>query len=545
MPRRVKDGVGWVLTSYEGYLALDQAVTGTEESDNIYKQFSPAFFDLIVVDECHRGSARDDSAWREILDYFKPAIQLGMTATPKETKDISTHSYFGEALYTYSLKQGIEDGFLAPYKVVRSDFDRDVLGWRPDAQMVDDHGKLIEDRIYNQRDMDKALVLGQRTKLVAAKIVAYLMATDPYGKTIVFCEDIDHAERMRSALVNEVATALPEEATNHKFVVRMTGESEDGKRYLGGFQHPEERYPVIATTSKLLSTGVDIKTCKVIAIDQTIASMIEFKQTIGRGTRILEEFGKLWFTIMDFKKATELFADKEFDGDPVVVYCPKGDDPIDPPEDGDDGEDDFTGKLPLPLTLPIESQSGAKKYFVGGLPVVVLAERVQYLGKDGKLITESLTDYTKHTVCGQYPTLSDFLRRWSSGERKDMIVAELVEQGVMLDNLQAKVGKDMDPFDLICHIVYGQPPLTRKERAGNVKKRDVFAKYGDKARAVPAGAGGRNRQRGSTGQKAIGGQRRHGAIPARRKRPSRPARPNSRENDASNSHRTSSVSARP
>lgn len=476
-----------VDTAYEVYLALYQAVSGTEEEDNIYKQFSPGFFDLIVIDECHRGSARDDSAWREILTYFNPAIHMGMTATPKETETVSTLTYFGDAIYTYSLKQGIDDGYLAPYKVVRIDIDRDLQGWRPSEGMVDDLGELIEDRIYNQRDMDKVLVLNQRTKLVAAKVVAYLLATDPYGKTIVFCEDIEHAERMRSALVNEVALRMPHEAQNHKFVVRMTGDSEDGKRYLDDFQHPERKYPVIATTSKLLSTGVDIKTCKVIVIDQRIESMIEFKQTIGRGTRILEDAGKLWFTIMDFKKATELFADPDFDGDPVVVYVPQPDDPIEPPDepDGeDDGGNDGDPDLPPVGPGPGPEPGGRQKFYVGGVTVTVLAERVQYMGKDGKLITESLTDYTKHTVQEQYATLGDFLKRWSSGDKKQVIIDELQDQGVLIDNLREQVGKDLDPFDLICHVVYDRPALTRRERAESVKKRDVFTKYGDKARAV-------------------------------------------------------------
>lgn len=492
-PAMTKVTHGKVDKSFEVYLALYQAVTGTEEEDNIYKQFSPDFFDLIVIDECHRGSARDDSAWREVLTYFSPAIHLGMTATPKETKEVSTLTYFGDAIYTYSLKQGIDDGFLAPYKVVRIDIDRDLQGWRPTEGMTDDLGQLIEDRIYNQKDMDKILVLNQRTKLVAEKIVAYLLATDPYSKTIVFCEDIEHAERMRSALVNEVALRMPHEATNHKFVVRMTGDSEDGKRYLDDFQHPEKKFPVIATTSKLLSTGVDIKTCKVIAIDQSIQSMIEFKQTIGRGTRLLEDAGKLWFTIMDFKKVTELFADPDFDGDPVVIYEPGDDDPIDPPEpddeeDGeDDGQDDGEGEFDDGDDEgegPGPEPGGRTKFYVGGVKVTVLAERVQYMGKDGKLITESLTDYTKHTVQEQYATLGDFLKRWSSNDKKQVIIDELQDQGVLMDNLREQVGKDLDPFDLICHVVFDRPPLTRRERAEQVKKRDVFTKYGPQARAV-------------------------------------------------------------
>lgn len=463
--------------SYEVYLALYQAVSGTEAEQNIYTQFSPDFFDLVVIDECHRGSAREDSAWRDILDYFAPAIQLGLTATPKETRDVSTLTYFGEPVYTYSLKQGIDDGFLAPYKVVRIDLDRDLQGWRPPTGMQDDLGQEIEDRIYNQRDMDRVLVLNERTRRVAEKIVDYLVGTDPYGKTIVFCEDIDHAERMRSALVNVVASRLPSEAQNTaKFVVRITGDSDEGKRALDDFIHPERRYPVIATTSKLLTTGVDARTTKLIVLDQRIESMIEFKQTVGRGTRIHEAAGKFWFTIMDFKKATELFADPDFDGDPEVIYEPDSNSspiPPDPLEDGDDATE-----------ATDTATDGTVKYVVSGVEVSIVAERVQYYGKDGRLITESLRDYTRSAVQEHYASLDDFLQRWAAAERKQTIIDELHTQGVPFDELRAQVGTDLDAFDLICHVVYDRPPLSRRERAEHVKKRDVFTKYGTQARAV-------------------------------------------------------------
>ena len=464
--------------SYEVYLALYQGITGNEEEKNVYKQFSPDFFDLVVIDECHRGSAREDSAWREILDYFEPAIQLGLTATPKETKEVSTLTYFGDPVYEYSLKQGIDDGFLAPYKVVRIGLDRDLEGWTPTQGMRDDHKQEIEYRTYNQRDMDRVLVLNERTKRVAEKVVAYLAGTDPYGKTIVFCEDIDHAERMRSALVNEIAEKMPKETAHlSKFVVRITGDNEEGKRALDDFIHPERRYPVIATTSKLLTTGVDAKTCKLIVLDQRIQSMIEFKQIVGRGSRIHEEMGKLWFTIMDFKKATELFADPDFDGEPEIIYEPgTGEDPV-PPTGGDDDEDDGGGTEDPP-------PGGTTKYVVSGVKVSVLAERVQYYGKDGKLITESLKDYTKEAVTEKFASLDDFLRYWSDAERKAAVIEELREQGVLLEELREKAGKELDAFDLICHVVYDQPPLTRRERADNVKKRDVFTRYGDQARRV-------------------------------------------------------------
>lgn len=461
--------------SYEVYLALYQAVTGEEEEKQVYKQFSPDFFDLVVIDECHRGSAREDSAWREILEHFQPAIQLGMTATPKETREVSTLTYFGPAVYTYSLKQGIDDGFLAPYKVVRIDLDKDLQGWRPPAGMTDDLGQEVEDRVYNQRDMDRVLVLNERTKRVAERIVTYLVGTDPYSKTIVFCEDIDHAERTRSALVNEVARQIPKEAANtSRFVVRITGGPEGGQQHLDDFIHPEKQYPVIATTSKLLTTGVDVQTCRLIVLDQTIQSMIEFKQTIGRGTRIHEETGKLWFTIMDFKKATELFADPDWDGEPVVIYDPApGGSPVPPEPPGED----------VPPAEPF-ADSGRTKFVVSGVPVAVLAERVQYYDKDGKLITETMADYTKSAVGRQFKSYDDFLNRWTEAERKQAIIDELGDVGVLLEALRDGVGKDMDPFDLICHIVYDRPPLTRRERAEHVRKRDVFTKYGPQARAV-------------------------------------------------------------
>ena len=461
--------------SYEIYIALYQAVSGSEEEKNVYRQFSREFFDLVVIDECHRGSAREASAWREILDYFEPAIQLGLTATPKETTEVSTLSYFGDPIYTYSLKQGIDDGFLAPFKVVRLDLDKDLQGWRPPAGMTDDLGEEIEDRIYNQRDMDRGLVLNERTRRVAEKIVAYLLATDPYGKTIVFCENIDHAERMRSALVNEVAKCLPQEAGNAaKFAVRITGDSEDGRLALDDFIHPERRYPVIATTSKLLTTGVDARTCKLIVLDQRIESLIEFKQIIGRGTRIHEDAGKFWFTIMDFKRATELFADPDFDGEPVVIVESERDSSLEPPDDVGGNGDEEIGPPP----------KGSKKFVVSGVEVEIVAERVQYYSKDGRLITESLADYTRKTVQAEYATLDDFLQRWSQADRKAAVIDELSEQGVFFAALRERVGRDMDAFDLICHVVYGQPPLTRRERAENVKKRDVFTRYGAQARAV-------------------------------------------------------------
>ncbi|WP_340120804.1 EcoAI/FtnUII family type I restriction enzme subunit R [Methylobacter svalbardensis] len=470
--------------SYEIYLSLYQAVTGSEEEQNVYKQFSPDFFDLIVIDECHRGSAAEDSAWREILAYFSSATHVGLTATPKETKDVSSIYYFGGPVYTYTLKQGIEDGFLAPYKVVRIDIDRDVQGWRPSKGQTDKKGQLVEDRVYNQIDMDRTLALEKRTELVAKKITEFLVATDPYAKTIVFCDDIDHAERMRQSLVNLNPERVKE---NRKYVMRITGDELEGKAELDNFINPEERYPVIATTSKLMTTGVDAQTCKLVVLDQHIKSMTEFKQIIGRGTRINEDYDKFWFTIMDFKKATELFADKDFDGEPVMIYVPEAEEsPVPPDNESGIIPDDENGEnLPPFEKGGIEGEfSKRMKYILGDVTVYVIAERVQYYGPEGKLITESLKDYTRQTVRKDYASLDDFLRRWSKAERKAAILQELQEHGLLLEPLADEVGKDFDAFDLICHVAFDQPPLTRRERADQVKKRNYFAKYGEQARQV-------------------------------------------------------------
>ena len=459
--------------AYEIHIALYQAITGQNEEDRIYKNVSRDFFDMVVIDECHRGSAAEDSAWREILDYFSGAIQLGMTATPRETKYVSNLTYFGEPVYTYSLKQGIEDGFLAPYKVVRIDIDKDIYGWTPPPGMKDDLGREIEGREYNQKDMDRILVLNQRTRLVAGRVMKFLNATDPCAKTIIFCEDIDHAERMRAAIVN---AAGPLAADNPKYVMRITGDSVEGKAEVDNFIDPESPFPVIATTSELLTTGVDAKTCKLIVLDKTINSMTVFKQIIGRGTRISEEHNKFFFTIMDFKKATELFRDPEFDGEPAVIYEPgKDDDPVPPdpeyPDDDDDGDDEDMDK-------------GIRKFVVSGVSVRIIAERIEYYGPNGNLITESYRDFTRRQVLSRFASLDDFLRRWRTAQKKQVIIELLEEQGVFLDNLAQEVGKDYGDFDLICHIVYDQPPLTRKERVNNVRKRNYFTRYGEQARAV-------------------------------------------------------------
>ena len=486
--------------AFEIHLALYQAITGPEEDQKAFKQVAPDFFDLIVIDECHRGSASEDSAWREILDYFSAATQIGLTATPKETHEVSSTDYFGDPVYIYSLKEGIEDGFLAPYKVVRVDIDVDLQGWRPTKGQTDKNGELIDDRIYNQKDFDRTMVIDERTELVAKTITDYLKRTNPMDKTIIFCNDIDHAERMRRALVN----LNPEQVKkSDKYVMKITGDDDIGKAQLDNFINPKKEYPVIATTSELMTTGVDAKTCKLVVLDQNIQSMTKFKQIIGRGTRIDERYGKLWFTILDFKKATELFADERFDGIPEKVMDTTPQDIADPESDfeeqfdehEEETEDDITGvdEDPAPYTvtdsgdvgpLPEEDENKVRKFHVNGVAVGVIAQRVQYYDADGKLVTESFKDYTRKTLLKEYASLDDFTRKWQGAERKQAIIKELEQQGIIWEVLAEEVGKELDPFDMLCHVVYGQPPLTRKERAENVRKRNYFTKYSDAAQAV-------------------------------------------------------------
>lgn len=492
-----------IKKNYEIYLALYQAVTGKEEWKQIYKQFPSDFFDLVVVDECHRGSAAEDSAWREVLEYFSGATHLGLTATPKETKEISNSVYFGEPVYTYSLRQGIEDGFLAPYRVIRIATDVDAVGYTPEVGKLDKHGQAVEQRQYNTKDFDRRLVLEKRTQLVASKVWEYLKATDPMAKTIVFCDDQDHAERMRQELVK----LIPAAANNRRYVMRITGDDTEGKAQLSYFIDNDEPYPVIATTSKLLTTGVDAKTCKLIVLDQTINSMTEFKQIIGRGTRLREDYQKLYFTIMDFKGATRLFADPDFDGDPVVIYEPKPHEPVAPPElvQGDVVLPLIAGEPEPPIYAPGATPGeeggdglppgggegeGRIKYVIDDVDVRVAVERAQYLDADGKLITEDyrvlLKDDIRRALQAEFGTMTDFLRRWNSAERKQAVLQELAEHGVPLETLQQAVanGSELDAFDLVAHVAFDQKPLTRRERANNVKKRDVFGQYGEQARAV-------------------------------------------------------------
>ncbi|WPJ96967.1 DEAD/DEAH box helicase family protein [Coraliomargarita algicola] len=481
-------------TAYNIYLALYQGLSDNKNPDNdAYKQFSSDFFDLVIVDECHRGSAREDSKWREILEYFKGATHIGLTATPKETKVVSSSEYFGDPLYTYSLKQGIDDGFLAPYKVIKVTLDIDAEGWRPPKGFKDKDGQEVEDRIYNRTDFDKHIIVEERRQLVAQKITEFLKGSDRFSKTIVFCVDIEHAEGMRKALANANPDLV---SANSKYVMQITGDNKEGKDQLDAFIHPAETYPVIATTSKLMTTGVDAQTCKLIVLDSNIGSMTEFKQIIGRGTRINEDYGKHYFTIMDFRSVTALFADKDFDGDPVrVKEAGENDDISSTDEESDDspitdkltGDDiEFLEPETPDITLDEEGAEYGKKrkVTVNGVEVTVIKERVQYMGGDGKIITESLRDYTRKNVRTSYSSLDAFLMSWREADKKRAIVEELEQHGVLFAALQDEVGSAFDPFDLICHVAFEQKPLTRKERADNVKKRNYFTKYGDLARTV-------------------------------------------------------------
>lgn len=479
--------------SYEIYLALYQGLTGNDEDKDAYKQFSNDFFDLVVIDECHRGSAKEDSAWREILDYFSSAAHLGLTATPKETRDVSNREYFGEPIYTYSLKQGIEDGFLAPYKVIRSLINIDLDGLQLEEGTIDKYGNEVPNEKFNVRDFDRRIVIDERTELVAKRITEYLKKNGRYDKTIVFCVDIDHANRMRQALVNENSDMVSQ---NSKYVMQITGDNDEGKRELDNFIDPESKYPVIATTSKLMTTGVDAKTCKLIVLDSNIGSMTEFKQIIGRGTRLRPDYGKWYFTILDFRGVTRLFEDREFDGEPVIVK--EIPDTAEMPDETQYQEDDMVlvydvhedeSVVEIPPDISItETENTVKKFYVNGVEVTLVGERVQYYGKDGKLTTESFVDYTRKNLQAQFTAMNDFIKKWSEADKKTAIIKELEDQGVMFaklsEEVKKKTGKELSIFDLICHVAFDMPPLSRKERAENVKKRNYFGKYSDKARAI-------------------------------------------------------------
>ena len=485
--------------AYEIYLALYQGLTNYDEETDVYKQFSPDFFDLIIVDECHRGSVDEDKAWHKILSYFSSATQIGMTATPKETKTLSNIEYFGEPIYTYSLKQGIDDGFLAPYKVLRVGMNIDLEGYRPEHGKTDISGELVEDRLYNTKDFDRNIVIDERTNLVAKKIMEYLTNSDPMAKTIVFCVDIEHAERMRQALLSYAPPEITEKSD--KYIVRITGDDPVAKGYLESFINPEERFPVIATTSKLMTTGTDAKTCKLIVLDSNIGSMTEFKQIIGRGTRVEEELGKLYFTIIDFRNVTDKFADKDFDGAPVKIKVSSQDDKLSEEVidegTGDDQIDPVTGENvqfeevygygeqgSLELGEKTPEYGKKEKVYIAGVDVSILSERRQFLDANGKLITCSLKEFTKTGILTSYRSLDNFLQAWNDAEKKQAIIEELENQGLSFAELKEEIKSDLDIFDLICHIAWDAPALTRRERAENVRKRNYWTKYGDKARTV-------------------------------------------------------------
>ena len=479
--------------SYEIYLALYQGLTGSDEDKDAYKEFSKDFFDLIVIDECHRGSAKEDSAWREVLDYFSSATHLGMTATPKETKDVSNIEYFGEPIYTYSLKQGIEDGFLAPYKVIRPLINIDLDGLKLPQGSIDKYGNEIPDEEFNTKDFDKKIVVDERTEIVAKRITQYLKNNSRYDKTIAFCVDIDHANRMRKALVNENPDMVNE---NSKYIMQITGDNDEGKKELDNFIDPEVTYPVIATTSKLMTTGVDAKTCKLIVLDSNINSMTEFKQIIGRGTRLRPDFGKWYFTILDFRGVTRLFEDKDFDGEPVQVKDVKETEEMPNEEQTQEEVESLIDNLPddekvveLPPDIDItEIENPTRKFYVNGIEVVQVGERIQYYGNDGKLITESLIDFTKKNLKAQFSSMNDFIKKWSEADKKSAIIEELTEQGIMFaelsEEVKQKTGKDLSIFDLICHVAFDMPPLSRRERAENIKKRNYFGKYSERVKAI-------------------------------------------------------------
>ncbi len=472
------------ISSYQVYFSLYQQLAGgnddqEEDEDNalakLEQLFRPDFFDLIIVDECHRGSAKKESNWRKILEYFSSATQIGMTATPKETKYVSNIDYFGEPIYTYSLKEGIEDGFLAPFKVINILTDIGD-GWRPRKGQRDIYGNEIEDRIYTNSDYDYNIIIEDRIEQVAAEITRYLKSTDRMSKTIVFCATEDAAERMRVALVNQNADMVKK---NPDYVVRITGSDAYGKSKLDYFISVSAKYPVIATTSKLLSTGSDCKMTKLIVLDEMIGSMTEFKQIIGRGTRLREKDGKTHFVVMDFRNVTRLFADPDWDG-PIEIdpdYDPKK--PKDPSENP--VNPDPPGPVPPPNPKgpkPIVDKSGCR--------VEIIYKTVSVYDVNGKLLRqESVIDYTKENIRGEYASLDNFIRRWSAEQKKEKIKELLLEQGIDLEALKADQGmSDVDDFDFICHVAFDKKPLTRRERAENVKKRDFLSKYSGTARDV-------------------------------------------------------------
>lgn len=474
-----------VNPAYEIYIALYQGLMGGQDLEK-FKQFSPDFFDLVIVDECHRGAAREDALWRSIIEYYSNATQIGLTATPKVADDANNFEYFGAPIYTYSLKQGIDDGYLAPYKVIRYRFNNDE--WRPAQGFIDANGSLVPDEIYTESMFDRTIIIEDRNRAVANCIAEFMRETNVYQKAIVFCVDIAHAERMRMFLSNEFSDLVKE---NSKYVVKITGDDFYGKLEIENFINPESRYPVIATTSKLLSTGVDTQTVTLIALDAPMNSMTEFKQIIGRGTRVAEQYGKYYFTIMDFRNVTRLFADPDFDGDPVESYEKEGNEPIKIKQiiESETISEEEIAASNLQEEILIDgteiNPKPKKIYIKEGVSFDPIQKIIQYIDpQTGKLITASLQDYSKQTIKKAYTTLEDFLNRWNTTERKDAIVSELTQMGIVFDELRQEVGKDFDVFDLILHVAYGKKPITRSERLKKVRKSDYFSKYEGKAREI-------------------------------------------------------------
>lgn len=463
------------VTSYEVYFSLYQQLVGDDDQEHFSELFAPDFFDLIIVDECHRGSAKEESRWRRVLEYFSDAVQIGMTATPKETKYISNLSYFGEPVYTYSLKEGIEDGFLAPFKVINV-MTNIGEGWRPRKGQLDIYGNEIPDRIYTNSDYDYYIIIEDRIREVAQEITRYLKSTDRMARTIVFCATEDAALRMRDMLAQLNQDIVKQ---NPDYVVRITGSDEVGKSKLDYFRSTTEKYPVIATTSKLLSTGADIKMTKLIVLDEMIGSMTEFKQILGRGTRLREKEGKTHFTVMDFRNVTRLFADPDWDG-PLEIDeefgTSKGQGKDLPPQEKTPGKDDHDGSAKLPT--PIVDENGCK--------VRIIQKTVSIYDTDGKLLQqESIIDYTKENILGRYASLDNFIHQWSEQDKKEAIRDLLRQRGIDLEQVKAEQGMtDVDDFDFICHVAFDKKPLTRRERANNVKKRDFLSKYSGAAYQV-------------------------------------------------------------
>ena len=463
-------------SSYEIYMSLYHQLRSSEAQ--IYKQFKPDFFDLIIVDECHRSSARDDSNWHEILTYFNSATQIGMTATPKETNDVSNINYFGEPIYTYSLKDGIEDGFLAPYKVIKVSLDKDLEGYRPEKGKLDEDGYEVEDKEYTVHDFDRTIVIDERTQVVAKRITEYLKATDRYSRTIVFCVDTEHALRMRNALANENEDMMQQ---NPNYVVRITSNDMEGKNKLDDFIDANTVYPVIATTSKLLSTGVDTKTVKLIVLDEDIQSMTEFKQIIGRGTRLYESKGKEYFTIMDFRNNSEKFADPNFNGPAEMVLDVDGGDGKEPKTPKSFGIDD--NKPNLPISGDVDDD-GFKKVYINGVDVSILNETIKYYDADGKLITESIMEYSKKNLKRMYTNYEGFEQEWLRADSKKEFVEFLLGEGVMVDALFDKVNDNVDIFDLLSNVAFDKEVVPKEERVEKVKESEEISQYTESQKNV-------------------------------------------------------------